>query len=444
MIRRPISLVITFSVMFAVLIGIQVYFLKNSYALKKREIFSVVKKQLNNLEDDVDIFDDDLVRDDDAMKSFIALEKGDINESDLSNIYAEKSAIVKPHLKKYVDSAFKSLGYQVNVHKEFSSIYSHHANKQLIKKPITIYQTAAELKNREILSTGKWETSTKSESTENNAGIEKVMELIKYTYTIRRITFFEISNLKMILFKELFILMSISVLILIAILFLFYRSYQNLLKQRKQINLLHDMVDNVSHEFKTPIATLKVISKTLIKKEDSDVVRILDRQVNRLEALLNPILENENIPNRGEYQLNDLLPFLEDFKFSNPSIKIELDSIPNSKLAIHKQDLETIISNLLSNSVKYGATQIQIRFDQIEGFQKISIADNGIGIDKKEQAFIFEKYYRIQRENIHNTKGLGIGLYIVSKILTQNKGKIVVQSQPEEGSIFQIILPYAW
>ena len=105
--------------------------------------------------------------------------------------------------------------------------------------------------------------------------------------------------------------------------------------------------------------------------------------------------------------------------------------------------METIIKNLCENSVKYGASVIDVKIIDIGNYLEISVSDNGEGIAKNELKSIFEKFYRIQSNNIHNTKGLGLGLYFVQKIVSKYQGKIDVKSEIKVGTEFKINLPYA-
>jgi len=443
MIRKPQQLVVLFALLFAVLIGIQFYFLKNSYALKKNEIFQNVKAKLNNLEDDVDIFDDDLVKDDSSVRRFINLEKGNIQEKDLESTYRRMSEYIQPGLNHYVDSVFASLGYKVSVQKQITSLVSNNTKKELLSQPILVYQTtSAPLKNKQVLSSGRWETSSNSVSSESDKGLDKIVKSHHYAYKVKRITFYEVRNLNTILFRELIILICVSIFILISILILFYKSYQNLLKQSRQIENLHDMVDNVSHEMKTPVATLKMVSRTLEKQGDSEVIRILGRQVDRLEDLLKPLTESTNHDKETIFLKNDLEVFLKDFQFANPAIIIKTDHYLEPGVKIVKQDMETILANLLGNSVKYGATQISVSMQSDDNLLKIIVEDNGSGIAEEDQPYIFEKFYRIQKNNVHQSSGLGLGLYIVRKLLEKYRGNISVESQLNQGTIFQIAIPY--
>lgn len=104
--------------------------------------------------------------------------------------------------------------------------------------------------------------------------------------------------------------------------------------------------------------------------------------------------------------------------------------------------METVIKNLCENSIKYGASLVRVNTGCLAQNLEIEISDNGQGMENKELTNIFEKFYRIQSNNVHNSKGLGLGLYFVKKIITSYHGKIDVSSQPGMGSTFKISIPY--
>jgi two-component system phosphate regulon sensor histidine kinase PhoR len=104
--------------------------------------------------------------------------------------------------------------------------------------------------------------------------------------------------------------------------------------------------------------------------------------------------------------------------------------------------METVIKNLCENSVKYGASAVKVNISSSSQQLEIKVSDNGQGMETKELNNIFEKFYRIQNNNIHNSKGLGLGLYFVKKIIANYGGKINVSSQLNLGSTFTISIPY--
>ncbi len=105
-----------------------------------------------------------------------------------------------------------------------------------------------------------------------------------------------------------------------------------------------------------------------------------------------------------------------------------------------KQTLELLLNNLVDNSFKYKATRVEIRLI-CETSVELSVSDDGMGIPKEEQQHIFEKYYRISRNENHEINGLGVGLYLVKKTVEENNGTIEVISESGKGTTFNILLP---
>ncbi|WP_180269165.1 HAMP domain-containing sensor histidine kinase [Sphingobacterium sp. 1.A.5] len=444
--KRPITYILSFLLLFTVLVGMQVYFLVNSYALRQKEIVETVRVKLKDLEDDVDKFDDSYyMKNKTYLELFVALDENKINEDSVRRFYNDRSETVSKKLKKYVDSLFMDLGYQVAVKKELTSIYSNSKNRDLLNKNITIYESSKDKGLENSLTSGTWEMSYSKSTSEKERINEQVNEdekIISYGFLVSRKTTFIIANLYWILFNELLLFVVASFLILIAILYIFYITYKNLLKQKKQVLVLHDMVDNVSHEMRTPISTMKLASVNLQKKHNDSNFSVLDRQILRLEKLLQPLTDPDVTTEKSDYGLNDINHLLSDLQTAEINGQVNLLSFPEQTIQVNKVLFETIISNLITNSFKYGATQVGLSVELLEDVLQVKVQDNGHGIDTDELPYIFEKFYRVQKDNIHNTKGLGLGLYIVKKVVDQFNGDIKVKSQINKGSEFLIVLPY--
>lgn len=444
--KRPITYILSFFLLFTVLVGMQVYFLVNSYALRQKEIVETVRLKLKDLEDDVDKFDDSYyMKNKTYLELFVALDENKINQDSVRRFYNARSDTVSKKLKKYVDSLFMDLGYQVAVKKELTSIYSNTKNRDLLNKNITIYESSEDKGKENSLTSGTWEMSYSKSISEKERIKEQVNEdekIISYGFLVSRKTTFIIANLYWILFNELLLFVVASFLILIAILYLFYLTYKNLLKQKKQVLVLHDMIDNVSHEMRTPISTMKLASVNLQKKHHDSNFSVLDRQILRLEKLLQPLTDPDVTTEKGDYGLNDINYLLSDLQTAEINGQVNLLSFPQQTIQVNKVLFETIISNLITNSFKYGATQVGLSIELFDDVLQVKVQDNGQGIDAEELPYIFEKFYRVQKDNIHNTKGLGLGLYIVKKMVNQFDGDIKVKSQINKGSEFLIVLPY--
>jgi len=108
---------------------------------------------------------------------------------------------------------------------------------------------------------------------------------------------------------------------------------------------------------------------------------------------------------------------------------------------LSQNDATTLFHNIMNNAVKYGATSLNIYFEEQKKYLTIYIQDNGQGMDAAELPYIFDKFYRIQKDNVHNTKGLGIGLFLVKNIVNKYHAHISVKSQVNHGTTIIIQLP---
>ena len=412
-----------------------------TYQLKERGIYRTVHKRLNeytdNLEDKGGLkkFSNDSIQ-----LLFIRFKNKEINRQEFLNIFDENRKKAENEFSNYVDNQFKNEGYRVAVKIEYLSIVFNPTKTNLISQPIVLYETRNKVIKPEILSTGNWETSseTSSESTDKND--KKIAR--NESFHVKSATGYEILNIKSIVFKELTLLILCCVALLASVLMLYIFTIKNLIKQQKQIEVLHTVVDNISHEFKTPLATLKIASKTLKKNLNPETLPLIDRQISRLEDLLLQLHKGDIISETARTRPEDWGFFVQDLAFTYPENQFKLQNDISGELSFDKNLMETIIKNLCENSVKYGASAVNIRVFLQKQFLEINVSDNGEGIPKNEIKNVFEKFYRIQSNNIHNTKGLGLGLYFVKKIVEKYKGKIEINSRIKKGTTFKIHMPY--
>lgn len=251
-----------------------------------------------------------------------------------------------------------------------------------------------------------------------------------------------------------------SLLSILVVVMIFLVTYRNLMEEKRLSNLKTDFINNMTHELKTPLATITVAGKTLemekIRHDDAKILetaRLIGKQSVHLNQLINMILEI-SMWERTEFQLDkkkvDLEEFMNDvvesFKtgYGNSSSLTQKYNFNGVKADIDIVYFTTMINNLLANAVKYCDKQPEIKVEGSVQENKIciSITDNGIGIAKADQKHVFDKFYRASGGNIHKYKGLGLGLYYVKKIATAHGGDVALNSKPGKGSIFTITIPY--
>lgn len=230
-------------------------------------------------------------------------------------------------------------------------------------------------------------------------------------------------------------------------------------KQKKLSQIKNDFINNMTHELKTPIATISLATEVLsegevignrsaiakyvgvIKDENSR----LSHQVERV--LQSALLENNELEiNTEEIGLHALIgDILETFGSVNPQVDLRINlNAAQDKVAGDIHHLTNVFNNLLDNAVKYSDADCSINvFTRNESnFIQIHVQDNGIGMEAGQIKFIFDSFYRISTGNLHDVKGFGLGLSYVQHIVDLHGGDIQVESQPGKGSEFIISIPY--
>ena len=234
-------------------------------------------------------------------------------------------------------------------------------------------------------------------------------------------------------------------------LFLIFRAFKKELSFNGRMN---DFLLSVTHELKTPIASIKLINKTLRRNDIKPIQRqsLLDTEhaeVLRLEQQVNNLLTAAQI--EGQYTYNfqetDLNEFVQDkinsYKRRYPDAELHLQDAENLYHHIDREAFTKVLDNLLSNAIKYSKDTPRVTFSLTRDNQQliIRVADQGIGINDDEKTQVWKKFYRIGHEDTRETKGTGLGLWIVQSVVAAHDGHISVEDNRPQGSIFSIILP---
>lgn len=251
--------------------------------------------------------------------------------------------------------------------------------------------------------------------------------------------------------------LTLTVLSVLAIIFFLY-SMWIIMEQKRLSELQKDFINNMTHEFKTPLSSIKIAADFLANdqyiKSDTRLQRyiqiIKDQNIrlnNQVEKVLNVAhLENDRIDLKKEvFEINDTLQNV----ISNESLKLKHDNITfngtDNKVFILADKLHfiNVIANMIDNAIKYSGedpiVHISLKDNPLNVL--LSIKDNGVGIDKESQKKIFEKFYRVSTGDIHNVKGFGLGLFYVNNICISHGWKLRVESEVNKGSNFIITIP---
>lgn len=261
--------------------------------------------------------------------------------------------------------------------------------------------------------------------------------------------------------KSLWAMMLMSLLLVLVIIAAFSYSVFTIIRQRKLSELKNDFINNMTHEFKTPISTISLACQALSDKDIprttemyADYINIIGDENHRLGEMAEKILQTA-ILEKGSLHLRpetiDIHKLIAD-AIHKITIQIEIrDGVINQELkAKHplikadKVHLSNVIFNLLDNANKYSPRkpQILVSTADAENGIYISVSDKGMGISKANLKRIFEKLYRIPTGDVHNVKGFGLGLSYVKFIAEKHGGSISVESEPGKGSTFTLFLPY--
>lgn len=245
--------------------------------------------------------------------------------------------------------------------------------------------------------------------------------------------------------------------VLLIVIFFFIYTLLVILKQRRLSEIQKDFINNMTHEFKTPLSTIAISTAVL---KDPNIVQTPERLLNyatiienenqRLKQQVERVLqmarlEKEDIGLKKEiYDVHELIQ--EAAKNNSISSKATLSlslQAKNSTVLADKLHLINVLFNLFDNAIKYNqqAPRISIYTYNVNGSIGINIQDNGIGIRPEDQRKIFYRFYRVPTGNLHDVKGFGLGLSYVKLIVEAHKGKISVSSEPGNGSCFSIVLP---
>lgn len=342
----------------------------------------------------------------------------------------------------------------------------------LNKKELINTQIKAALEERKIFITfefGIYSTATNSmilqktgkytEELENNSYVYNLSPLgPAFGYPNKLLLFFP--NEKRYVLNQLWLLLLISIILFIVIILSFYFSIHTINRQKKLSIMKNDFINNMTHEFKTPISTISLACEALkdndIKKSESlydNYIGVISVENNRLASMAEQILQTA-IMDKGQLKLNETeLNVHEIIQNAISSKNIQIDNkkghlqssllATNSKINGDKIHLTNVIINLIDNAVKYNLLKPEIVINTINrnGSVLIRVTDNGIGINSSDQKRIFEKLFRVHTGNLHDFKGFGLGLSYVKSIVEMHKGNVSVESEPGKGSIFTIKLP---
>lgn len=242
---------------------------------------------------------------------------------------------------------------------------------------------------------------------------------------------------------------------LIIVLLVYVYSIYTIIQQKKYSELQRDFINNMTHEFKTPLSSILIASNYLKQQESiktdeklEKYTQIIINQSNKLnnhiEKILN-IAKWDTIPMTLEKQKLELIPILNDvieninLKYDNVAITIKT-FLPTIFIYADEFHFSNLVYNILENAIKYADNkpEIIIKISMTKTNLLLQFIDNGTGISEKNLPFVFDKFYRIPSKKSHEVNGFGLGLYYVKKVCVLHEWKILIKNNTEKGITFSI------
>ncbi len=262
------------------------------------------------------------------------------------------------------------------------------------------------------------------------------------------------------LLKKIWVTMVSSGVLVMLILFCFGYAVRTIVHQKKLSEMKNDFINNMTHELKTPIATISLATEALTDNEISETpglraryLKAINDENHRLGDQVEKVLQMAALDKNDlnlKYEEVDLIPLLRGIE-EKGSLQVEKNdgqlklNIDSESLMVwgDKAHLTNVFFNLVDNAVKYSPDDlfISIRAHQKDDNILVSVQDHGLGMTKESIRNIFQKFYRVSTGNIHNVKGFGLGLAYVKSIVDAHQGEVIVESELGKGSKFTVSLP---
>lgn len=449
--KQRINLLIGFSVVaLFVLMTVQCYLVKTAYEYKVAQFHTQIKNEIAQITNNYSDIDSALVSRKEMLYKNLSEKymKGKKSKLELKNsvLNTQSQNIITQKIKRKFEKDLPDfkIDFAIVLNKFILYKNEQEADTIFSEKPFIqnkLYGNLASLNHAFLVRSYVGTTNGTFENEEYKLLTEDSM-------------YVSVIDWEMIILRRMTFILILSLFSIATLISLFVIAIRALIKQKKVSDVKTDFINNITHELKTPLATLGISTKILAQKNirDNDenfnsIVNTISRQNNRLQNLIDQVMANSLAENEIELQKEKieaedfLLSIVNDFKITFPKINLKTDfQTEKTILVLDKFHLTTAFLNVLENAVKYGSNTIIVKTKIVEKQFSISFEDDGIGIAKNKQAFLFDKFYRVEQGNLHNTKGLGLGLYYVDQIVKAHQGSVNVISDLGKGTQFTILL----
>lgn len=268
----------------------------------------------------------------------------------------------------------------------------------------------------------------------------------------------QFTNETAILLKNSFISILLSLILSISIIASLVYLLKTIYKQKQLAEVKNDLINNITHEFKTPIATISTALEAMKnfnalddKVKAEKYIAIANSQVANLNMMVEKILETASLTheqlalNKQPIVIAELIALvIANYKITAPEKTINFkNNLGDTVLNADKFHFGNAIGNIIDNALKYGGKTIDVELYSIKNTVEIVIKDSGNGIPRNQKEKVFEQFYRIPTGNTHNVKGFGIGLYYTKNIIEKHGGTISIVYDTKNATLFKIVLPNA-
>lgn len=270
----------------------------------------------------------------------------------------------------------------------------------------------------------------------------------------------QLPNRNVFIYESMWVMFSLGILFTLGLILTFWMTIRQMLKQKKINTIKSDFINNMTHEFKTPLATInlaidalnspKLVNDPERRKHYTQIIR---KENQRMHKQVEHVLQM-SLLDRDEVSLNmqtvrigdiieDAVNHLElTIRERGGDITTIDGGLLDAEVSVDIHHFTNVLINILDNAVKYSMEppQIRVALNQTSSQLQIAISDKGIGMNREAKEHIFDRFYRAEAGNLHTVKGHGLGLAYAKEIVERLGGKIEVQSQLGEGSTFVITL----
>ncbi|SDW41308.1 two-component system, OmpR family, phosphate regulon sensor histidine kinase PhoR [Lutibacter oricola] len=331
---------------------------------------------------------------------------------------------------------------------------NNHISKEFERQNIHV-KYALKLKYKTWFGRGDPETKSQSLNLENFPKKHLTVTTKSHSLPHRSKLELYFTNSTVDILKESLISILLSFLLSASVIASIVYLLRTINKQKQLAEVKNDLISNITHEFKTPIATISTVLEAMRsfnvledKEKSEKYVGMATTQTKKLHLMVEKLLETASLKqeelklSKEPFIVNELLEsIVGKYKMLNPEKVFNFDN-NNGDITINVDafHFENAISNIIENAVKYGGDKIYTEQKKTNKGVEILIWDNGDGISKNQKDKVFEQFYRVSTGNTHNVKGFGIGLYYTKKIIEKHNGKISIVYNNKGETVFKIEL----